>query len=262
MLDSVKDVLTKEVDVKGILTQEVDVKGILTKEVNVKEFLEMEIELTKLKELLVTEIKLKEFLVQEIDLGSLLSKDKSKDTKNLDDKDALENESDASDKMQESNMVVVEPKKRDLPAFDFSLIETLHAEHKSIRLIFNKIMSFAIEKDYEKVAGQLETFNSEIRKHYQKADVELYSYLKTYVQIKYPKREKAFTQLSLEMKNLSIEIYYIISQSPNIPFTEKTYNGFMKEFMNVGKLLNERILREESVLFKMYQQTNAATNIS
>lgn len=263
MLDSVKDVLTKEVDVKGILTHEVDVKGILTKEVNVKEFLEMEIELTKLKEVLATEIKLKEFLVQEIDLGKLLSKESSEKAEYSEQEDALENHVEESIDEQNTNMVVAEdPIKRDLPAYDFSLIDTLHDEHKSIRLIFNKIMSFAIEKDYEKVAGQLEIFNSEIRKHYQRADIELYSYLKTYVQIKYPKREKAFTQLSLEMKNLSIEIYYIISQSPNIPLTEKTYNGFMKEFMSVGKLLNERILREESVLFKMYQQTNAAKDIS
>jgi len=36
----------------------------------------------------------------------------------------------------------------------------------------------------------------------------------------------------------------------------------MKDFMSVGKLLNERILREESVLFKMYQQTNSVKNIS
>lgn len=256
MLDSVKDVLT----------QEVDVKGILTKEVNVKEFLEMEIELTKLKELLATEIKLKEFLVQEIDLGNLLSKSPSKPKNETTKQLGSDNEIDSS---SDSQLVETQQKaiqkieiKRDLPAYNYTLIDTLHGEHKRIRMIFNRIMSFAIEKDYEKVAGQLEIFNSEIRQHYQRADVDLYAYLKTYVQIKYPRREKAFTQLSLEMKNLSIEIYYTISQSPNIPLTEKSYQGFMKDFMAVGKLLNERILREESVLFKMYQQTHAAKDIS
>ena len=54
MLDSVKDALTKEIDVKEILNKEIDVKEILTKEIHVKEFLEMEIELTKLKQLLAT----------------------------------------------------------------------------------------------------------------------------------------------------------------------------------------------------------------
>ena len=251
MLDSVKEVLTRDVDVKGILTHEV----------NVKEFLEMEIELTKLKELLATEIKLKEFLVQEIDLGKLLSKSPAVETiaervsEGVDDSSSV-------DPQAQQEPIPKPLKKRDLPGYDYTLIDTLHNEHKRIRFVFNRIMSYAIEKDYEKVAGQLEIFNSEIRQHYQKADTDLYAYLKTYVQIKYPKREKAFTQLSLEMKNLSIEIYYTISQSPNVPLSEKTYNGFMKDFMAVGKLLNERILREESVLFKMYQQTNTAKNIA
>jgi len=211
MLDSVKDVLTKEVDVKGILTQEVDVKGILTKEVNVKEFLEMEIELTKLKELLATEIKLKEFLFQEIDLGKLLSKTEATDeiaeVKAGAQTQALEQPSSDEEQTLSKPQIEIKPDvKRDLPAYDYSLIETLHGEHKRIRFIFNRIMSYAIEKNYKKVSVELEAFNKEIRTHYKKADIDLYAYLKTYVQIKYPRREKAFTQLSLEMKNLSIEI--------------------------------------------------------
>lgn len=236
------------------------VKEVLTKEVDVKEILEMEIEITKLKELLATEIKLKEFLVQEIDLGSFLSKNSTGKEDNDEDIVDVSNKTiKAAEVKQNLKPIKV---KRDLPAFDYTLIDTLHAEHKNIRFIFNQIMSFTLEKDYKKVAGQLEIFNKKISEHYQRADAGLYSYLKTYVKIKYPKREKAFTQLSLEMKNLSIEIYYVITQSPNIPLSDKTYSAFMKEFMAMGKLLNERILREESVLFKMYQQTNAVKTIS
>ena len=263
MLSSVKEALNKDVDVKGILT----------KEVNVKDFLAMEIELNKVKELLATEVKLKEFLVQEIDLGRLLKGDSAEKSKtNAADEGVSSDVSNGMETIDIHQEVDTEPQfkyqkrdekvKRDLPVYDYTLIETMHAEHKRLRYVFNQIMAFAIEKEYKKVAGQLEIFNSEIREHYQKADIGLYSYLKTYIQIKYPKREKAFTQLSLEMKNLSIEIYYTISQSPNIPMTEKTYEGFMQEFIGVGKLLNERILREESVLFDMYQQTNATRDIS
>ena len=269
--------------VKNILTKEMDVKAILKKEVDVKEFLEMEIELTKLKQLLATEIKLKEFLVQEIDLNKLLStksmqEKASSDIKVVEDlkfehvdkllnitsplADEVESDEIESDEVGSDEIEITEKVKRDLPAFDFSLIETLHTQHKEIRFIFNRLMSFAVEKDYAKVAGQLETFNNVVRKHYKKTDIELYAYLRTYVQIKYPKREKAFTQLSLEMKNNSIEIFYIISQSPSIPMSEKTYNAFMKEFMAVGKLMNERINREKELLFKMYEQTNSAKNIS
>ena len=262
--------------VKDALTKEIDVKELLTKEIDIKEFLAMEIELTKLKQLLATEIKLKEFLVQEIDLKSFLSSKspKGSEIKSKDSDVAVDDisigEKGVSSRSEPAVEVITDaaeiksPKKvkRDLPAHDYALIESLAAEHKKIRFIHNRLMSLTIEKDYAKVAGQLEIFNGEIREHYQKADTNLYAYLKTYVQIKYPQREKAFAQLNLEMKNISIEIFYIITQSPNIPLTEKSYDAFLQEFMAVGKLMNERINREQNLLFKMYEQTHTAKSIS
>lgn len=153
-------------------------------------------------------------------------------------------------------------KKKDLPAFDYLLVEALRDEHRDIRYIYNRIMSAAVDRDYEEAMQELDAFHAEIRTHYKKADSELYFYIRTYVQIKHPKREKAFNQLLLEMKNISIEIYYIITQSPSLPLSGETYNGFMLEFLKLGKLMNERINREENVLFKMYEQTNQARTIS
>ncbi|MEH6457291.1 MAG: hypothetical protein V7749_13260 [Cocleimonas sp.] len=251
-------------------------KELLSTEIKVKEFLAMEIELTKLKQLLTTEIKLKEFLVQEIDLTSFLSNkpahdldaalvdaDMARESLTIDVTGVSSNSIPSVEFAPKNTQLTAQlAVKKDLPAYDFSLIDTLIAEHKEIRFIYNRLMSLTIEKKYAKVASQLESFNGEIREHYQKADTSLYAYLRTYVQIKYPQREKAFAQLSLEMKNNSIEIFYIISQSPNIPLTEKTYDAFMKEFMAVGKLMNERINREKELLFKMYEQTNVVKSIS
>lgn len=249
--------------IKDALTKEIDVKEFLTKEIDIKEFLEMEIELTKLKKVLATEVKLKEFLIQEIDLSSLLSSNTTVSTDSdrvLDEESAELNINDRRAKGRRKTDKVNPTK--DLTAYDYGLIQLLSEEHKEIRFIFNRVMSYAVEKKYENATIQLDIFNKEIRDHYKKADIELYAYLKTYVQIKYPKREKAFTQLSLEMKNLSIEIFYIISQSPNLPLSDKTHDGFIKEFITLGKLLNERIHREENLLFKMYEQTNKAKSIS
>jgi len=247
--------------VKEALTKEIDVKELLNKEIDVKEFLEMEIELTKLKKVLATEIKLKEFLVQEIDLGSFMSDKSAKKNSVKTESDPKLLSSNESDSTEVKTQVLLKPK-RNLPAYDYGLINLLDEEHTKIRFIFNRIMSLAIEKKYQGIATQLDIFNKEMREHYHKSDIELYAYLKTYVQIKYPKREKAFSQLSLEMKNISIEIFYIMSQSPNLPLSDKTHAGFMKEFLSLGKLLNERINREKSLLFKMYEQTKEAKSIS
>ena len=249
--------------IKEALTKEIDIKEFLNKEIDIKEFIEMEVELTKLKKVLATEVKLKEFLIQEIDLGSLFSSNTSASSD-----PEMESDEESAD-LEKINRRLngrrktdnVKPAK-DLTAYDYGLIQLLSEEHKEIRFIYNRVMSYAVEKKYANATTQLDIFNKEIRDHYKKADSELYAYLKTYVQIKYPKREKAFTQLSLEMKNLSIEIFYIISQSPNLPLNDKTHEGFIKEFITLGKLLNERINREENLLFRMYEQTNKAKSIS
>ena len=230
------------------------VKEILTREVNIKEFLEMEIEVKKLKQLLETEIKLKEFLIQEIDIKHLFSgndQDKALKVAKID-----------NSKQPQLLEKPVKAAKKLLPPFDYSLVDSLRKDHKEILFIYNEMMKYAAAKDYPKVSGRLELFSRKIREHYQKADVDLYAYLKCHIQQKYPKREKAFTELSLEMKNISIEIFFIISQSTNIPLNDKRYDGFMKEFTHLGEQLNKRIDREESVLFMMYKKCNEALDIS
>jgi len=141
-----------------------------------------------------------------------------------------------------------------------SLIEVLAEEHKKIRVTYNKLMSAAVDKQYALVDQELNEFNAEIRAHYGHAEKKLYSHIKSYIHINYPKREKAFTKLMLEMKNISVEIFYILNQSPNIPVTGQTYSEFMVEFLRIGKIMNERIIREQNILFKMYAQTNIQSN--
>ena len=232
------------------------VKEILTREVNIKEFLEMEIEVKRLKELLETEIKLKEFLVQEIDIRSLLSSKGQKNAAKIVKIDAIK---DAEGILAQA---AAKPVKKLLPPFDYSLIDSLRKDHKEILFVYNEMMKYAEAKDYPKVSGRLELFSRKIREHYQKADVDLYAYLKCHIQQKYPKRDKAFTELSLQMKNISIEIFFTISQSTNIPINDKNYDGFMRELSQLGEQLNMRIDREESVLFMMYKKCNEALDIS
>ena len=124
------------------------------------------------------------------------------------------------------------------------------------------MMKHVETEQYVAAAGRLEAFSSKIKAHFHKADKELYSYLRTFIQLKYPKRERAFNELNLEMKNISIEIFFSITQSPFIPVNERNREEFIKEFTHLGKLLETRIHREQTVLHVMYDESNGATNIS
>lgn len=144
-------------------------------------------------------------------------------------------------------------KMEDLSGFNYSLIETLTGEHKQIRLIYNNIMSAAVDRQYADVDVELEKFGEAIRAHYGYADRELYSCIAEFLKYNFPNRKEAFDNISLEMKKIAVEILTILTKSPNLPLSGQTYSEFMVEFLKIGKVMNERIIREETVLFKMYE---------
>jgi len=260
MLDSVKDVLTKDIDidsVKEVLTKDIDmesVKEVLTKDIELGKLLEMEAEINKLKKLLATEVKLKEFLVQEIDIKKMFF-NSSKEVPEMD------SEKDSEIKIKPQTEVEVKRVIK-LPPYDNTLIDTLRKEHTGILFIYKELMRYAENRNYSQVEQRLMQFSTVMKEHYAFADKELYSYLKCFIQIKYPKREKAFNELSLEMKNISIEAFFSVTQSPNIPLRDDTYDNFISEFMHLGEQIKKRIEREESVLFKMYEESHEARDIS
>jgi len=273
MLDSVKDILTKEIGIHSVLEKVIETKHL-------KKFLAQEIEIKKLKDLLATEIKLKEFLVQEIDIKKMFSsnaqakldKEESEyksinkavsdnNLKILDAGGTKEEAKDKSSKKKESEKIVNDGLKK-LPPFDYVLIQTLQEEQRELMFIYKEMMKHVEAEQYNAAEGRLEAFSSRIKAHFHKADKELYSYLRIFIQLKYPKRERAFNELNLEMKNISIEIFFSITQSPFIPVNARNRDEFIKEFTHLGKLLERRIHREETVMHVMYDESNGAKDIS
>lgn len=287
MLESVKEVLSKDIEFEGV-------KKVLTKEIDTAEihdFLEMEVEITRLKELLATEIKLKEFLLQEVDFNRIFKSEKIEISKPQQSENEIskpvqsENEisHQESETIEDSEFVDVEvdieeireatfnaplleiknkAPVRKLPVYDLGLLETLRNEQKEILFIYGEIMKFANEKKHRLASDQLAMFRSRVASHFQMSDKELYSYLKAFIHQKYPNREKAFTELSLEMKNISISIFYTLTQSPNVPLNELTHDGFIKEFDLLGEQLQDRFGREKRVLFPMYEKSRELKDIS
>lgn len=241
MLDTVKDVLTKDIDLASV-------KKALTTDIDLNDILEMEEEVKKLKKLLATEVKLKEFLVQEIDIKKMFSSEEVVESSDEEPTELI------------GETITQQVKK--LPIHDSSLIDSLLKEQKGILFIYKELMRYAREKNYSQVATRLEQFSNVMKMHYTREEKELYAYLRTYIQLKFPKRVKAFTELSLEMKNISIETFFSITQSPSIPLDDNTYDEFIKEFVLLGEHVNKRIEREQSVLFPMYEESNRARDLS
>jgi len=149
-----------------------------------------------------------------------------------------------------------------LPVYDFSLIGALKSDHEELMFVYNQVLGFARNKDYGALNYLLGEFVTLSTNHIQMEDERLYGYLKTLASKKGQVEQKAVANFSSEMKNISISIFSLVSQSPNIPVNDKNVDDFIKEFSEMGFELQDRIEREESILYPIYENSRKVVDIS
>lgn len=149
-----------------------------------------------------------------------------------------------------------------LPAFDMSLISSLESDHEQILDLFNKVLISARSKEYSNVQLSLVEFATSFTDHIQVEDDHLYSYLKILARNKSNIEQKVVGEFFSEMKNISISIFTFLTQNPFIPINESNIDMFIEEFEKVGLLLQDRIQREENVLYPIYNNSRRVVDIS
>ena len=148
------------------------------------------------------------------------------------------------------------------PAYDSSLIGVLESDHEEIVFFYNQVLKTARDRDYVALKWMLGEFATLCTNHFQVEDEMLYGYMKTLASKKSRVEQKVVTDFCSEMKNISISIFSSVIQSPNIPVNDKTVDGFIKEFSEMGFILQDRIEREESILYPIYQKSRKVVDIS
>ncbi len=146
--------------------------------------------------------------------------------------------------------------------YDISLIGALESDHDQILTLYKKILQKAREKDFASLQLTLVEFATAFTNHIQVEDERLYSYLKTLASTKSSVEQKVVAEFSSEMKNISISIFSFFSQSPCIPVKEDTVDHFIGEFKQMGALLEDRIEREEKILYPIYKNSRKVVNIT
>lgn len=143
-------------------------------------------------------------------------------------------------------------KKPPLP-YNSKLVDMLKSEHVDLLGLYKKLMKSADERDFDSIPFHLIKFNQTLTDHLKHEDSELYIYMDYYHE-----RGNFFSEQAMlndfrsEMKEITIELSSIINQSPNIPVTDRTIDGFLFDFKLIGEILHDRIHREETVLYPLY----------
>ena len=177
---------------------------------------------------------------------SSLGKIKSLDLDNL-------NESDSQNKDTKTINI--------LPIYDPSLIGALKSDHQDIISAYNKVLKTARSGDYTSLHLLLIEFSILCTNHHQMEDIRIYGYQKTLANNKSVVEQKVVADFSSEMKEISTSIYASVFQSPNVPVNDETANAFIKEFSLMGFNLQDRIEREESILYPIYEQSGKIISI-
>jgi len=152
--------------------------------------------------------------------------------------------------------------KQNLPAYDISLIGALESDHEQILDLYNKVLISAKNEKYTSLQLALVEFATSFTDHIQIEDEKLYGYLKILASNKSHVEQKVVAKFSSEMKNISISIFSFLSQSPHIPVNENNVENFIEEFEQIGLSLQDRIKREETVLYPIYKSSRKVVNIS
>ena len=229
---------------KNIFLRDIDLSSV-------KEALLKEIDIPKLKESLVDDIK--KSLLKEIDVSSI----KDVLTKDLHVKDMV---SDKTEQVDETILLEPSSPKIDLPAYRYGLTESFIEDHKELMSIYDVILKNAKNKEYTTLPMMLSNFSKKCLSHFNEEE-ELYVFMKALASSRSDIEKKVATEFTIEMKNLSVSLFSVLNQSHYIPVTDNSVDGFIKEFEELGGILQERITREEKILYVMYENSRKVVDI-
>ncbi len=240
---SVKTLKKEEMkDQKSFFLRDIDINSI-------KEALLKEIDISKLKETLVDEVK--ETLLKEIDISGI--------------KEALIKEIAGKrnpDDVKDTKATSAKQAKKtvNLPGYKYGLVDNFKKDHQEILSIYEAIMSGAKDKDYIILPLLLSQFSKKCFDHFNEEE-ELYTFMKALAGSRSEIERRVAIEFSAEMKNISMEFFTILNQSRFLPVNDNTVVGFLDEFCQLGVILQERIGREETVLYPMYENSRQVVDI-
>lgn len=230
---------------------------------SVKEALLMEIDISKLKESLIDDIKaillkeidisvIKEALLKEIVVKDLIGAKKGS-TVTTEVGVATDDAMPIKEKRKERRSV-------NLPGYKYGLVDGFITDHQKLLSDYEIIMSNANDRDYAILPLMLSKFSKKCFNHFNEEE-ELYTFMKALAGSRSEVERRIATEFGAGMKNLSLELFTILNQSKFIPVSDNTVEGFLGEFNQLGEILKERIEREETILYPMYENSRQVVDI-
>lgn len=131
------------------------------------------------------------------------------------------------------------------------LIDNLKGDHQALLGLYGEIQEAFDSKDYPTVSEKLETFKGALQSHLLTENVRLYIYLDRCLASDATNSElvRGFRR---EMDDIAKVAMKFINKYTEIGVDEDLAAHFAEDFATIGKVLGERINKEETVLYPLY----------
>jgi len=136
--------------------------------------------------------------------------------------------------------------------FDPNLIEHLKHEHRLFLKSYAAIKTAASEGQWDLVYSDLLSFRAGLTNHLLTESVKLYVYLRLKLAAD-PVQLRLMRNFSSEMVGIGKVVVDFIENNEDITTNSEKQRQFMSGWNDIGKVLGDRIGREEKTLYPMYE---------
>lgn len=136
-------------------------------------------------------------------------------------------------------------------AYDEGLIGSFEAEHQHLLKLFGVIKTAAEQNDFKLVQVRLKQFASILRGHLLTENVKLYVYLSKAL-ANDPENKDIILSFRREMMQIGKVVNQFVTTYDRPLWSLDMREHFLPELLAIGKVLVQRIEREENTLYPLY----------
>ena len=131
------------------------------------------------------------------------------------------------------------------------LINEFKQEHKRFFALHNAVLSARDRGDVAAIPPLLSEFEAALTGHFLTERIRLYAYLDAYFSVDRETHEM-LREYRTEMDRIGASVMQLIRKYRNIDTDPRLREDFGDDFEELGKVLAERMLREEITLYPLY----------
>ena len=140
------------------------------------------------------------------------------------------------------------------PAYDSRLVDSLKHDHRDLVELFEQIGVMADARRFNEIPRMLVAFKTRLEAHLISENVRFYNYVENSLRGD-EENSQLIRSFRREMNSIARGVVDFVKKYQAVNFTDQVRTMFMSEYRMVGGLLTQRIEREESSLYPLYQPT-------